>query len=645
MLRVETDDADGEPYDVVLDVEPGHRIAELTAAVSAQVGRPDDGFVSLRSGRVLDPTATVDLADLVSGDAVRLGSRRAQRVRPKREPAIAIDLAVVGGPDAGESRLLVPGCYVVGRHPDCDVVLGDATVSRRHVAVTVHDDWRVTVRACDDASTPPCVNGCEIEGSLPVGDDDVITLGQTRLALRRFECAELRRNDRLGQVEFQRTPYRPPIVAERAAEQIGPIPMRPAARRFQLLAVLAPLAAGFVLYAFSRQLQFLALTLVSPLVMIANVVDDRRSGRRAMRDALVDFRDSLVCRRHELERLRSAERVERWHSAPDLSELLQRAARRSIDLWSCSCGAPDFLQLRLGLGSVTTAFEIIVEPGGEDDLRAEAVATHRRAHEAPRGAGHHRSRRRRRVRAPRSRRVGRRRRIVVDRPGRLLAQPGRPDHRRRDRGWSAVRLAEVVAARSLGDVAGRRPTCRDRHGRRRAGHGRPARRRSIPARRRWHRAAVRDAPLAAGDGRDRCRARRRSGRTRALLDLGPAVGITVVALAGRAADVPHQASSVLALSAGHAGAVDGTLWSTDPGVPGVAVEVERLRERLADRAARRWHPCATRPPRRSPPRSRDRSICSTSSAPRRPTGVASRSDGWRRPSTGSPSRSAPGQPG
>ena len=155
----------------------------------------------------------------------------------------------------------------------------------------------------------------------------------------------------------------------------GPVPRRPEARRFQLLAVLAPLAAGLVLYAFSRQLQFLALTLVSPLVMIANVVDDRRSGRTAMRDAIVDFRDALVCRRHELERLRHAERVERWRSAPDLADLLQRAARRSIDLWSRSRGAPDFLQLRLGLGSASTAFEIALEPGGDDDLRAEALAT------------------------------------------------------------------------------------------------------------------------------------------------------------------------------------------------------------------------------------------------------------------------------
>ena len=219
---------------------------------------------------------------------------------------------MVGGPDAGESTLLVPGRYLVGRHPGCDIVLGDPTVSRRHAQVVVGGDWQVTDRCARPKRRPPIlINGEEVEGSLPVGDDDVVTIGRTRLSLRRFECAELRRNDRLGQVEFQRTPYRPPVVADRPTERVGPVPRRPETRRFQLLAVLAPLAAGMVLYAFSRQLQFLALTLVSPVVMIANVVDDRRSGRRSIRDGVVDFRDQLVRRRRELERLRAAERVER----------------------------------------------------------------------------------------------------------------------------------------------------------------------------------------------------------------------------------------------------------------------------------------------------------------------------------------------
>ena len=588
MLRVETGDAAEGPCDVVLDVEPGHRIAELTAAVAARVGRPGDGLVSLRSGRLLDPSATVELADLVSGDAVRVGSSPVPT--PRREPAIAIDLAVVGGPDAGESRLLVPGRYAVGRHPGCDVVLGDATVSRRHAWVTVHDDWRVAVSASNEASGPVRVNGCEIEGSLPVGDDDVVTIGQTRLALRRFECAELRRNDRLGQVEFQRTPYRPPVVAERGPERIGPIPRRPEARRFQLLAVLAPLAAGFVLYAFSRQLQFLALTLVSPLVMIANVVDDRRSGRRAMGDELVDFRDSLVCRRHDLERLRSAERVERWRSAPDLSELLQRAARRSIDLWSRSRGAPDFLQLRLGLGSVSTAFEIAVESGGDDELRAEALATVdglTQLHEMPitidlvaagvfglhgRGA------------------------LVDGVVSSLIVQAAclhSPDDLTivaaidvgRPFGWlkwlphvrsvtSPVAgphvATDTVGAERL--VAALLEVARFRQ--EAGGLGRSSEMQH------WPRVlAVIDVGLGADPA-----------ELAGLLDLGPAVGLTVVALAGRAADVPHQAASVLALSSGHAGAVAGTLWSTDPGVAGVAVEVERLREPLADRAARALAP-------------------------------------------------------
>ncbi len=107
--------------------------------------------------------------------------------------------------------------------------------------------------------------------------------------------------------------------------------------------MLAPLAAGLTLFAFSRQLQFLALTLMSPLVMVANSIEDRRSGRKRFRDELATFRERLVAWRAELDALVEAERIERVRTAPDLAELARRAELRTVDLWARSRDSPDFL--------------------------------------------------------------------------------------------------------------------------------------------------------------------------------------------------------------------------------------------------------------------------------------------------------------
>ena len=154
------------------------------------------------------------------------------------------------------------------------------------------------------------------------------------IAFRPFERSLDRHVDRLGQIDFHRTPYRPPVVAEREDVTVGPIPERPEPRKLQIFAMLAPLAAGLAMYAFSRQPQFLALTAVSPIVMVASVFEDRRSGRVRFRDQLARFRSQIGEHQRRLDRMRHLERVERLRTAPDLADLSRRAELRTVDLWA-----------------------------------------------------------------------------------------------------------------------------------------------------------------------------------------------------------------------------------------------------------------------------------------------------------------------
>src|SRR5690606_14193197 len=120
----------------------------------------------------------------------------------------------------------------------------------------------------------------------------------------------------------------------------------PDSRAMRVVALVAPLLAGLVMFAFSRHVQFLALSAMSPIVMAATVIDDRRTGRLRFGEQLQRFRVDVERQRRTLDSLRRTERIERARAAPDLAELARRAELRTVDLWARHRHSPDFLHIR-----------------------------------------------------------------------------------------------------------------------------------------------------------------------------------------------------------------------------------------------------------------------------------------------------------
>ncbi len=227
-LIVRAYSSEGGAADVVVDVEPTHRIGDLAAALGRQLrSSPANSTITLlRTGTVLDPDGTVGESGIVSGDDVVVGPP----YPVQRVPAIpvrAVTLDVLAGRDTGTSLILLQGTFSVGRDPGVQVTLTDPTVSRHHLDVTVAANWSVTVTPREDVENAVTVNGERVDESTDIGPDDVIGLGATQLAFRPFVRAPGERHDQLGQIEFQRTPYRPPVITERTAKEIGRIPTRP----------------------------------------------------------------------------------------------------------------------------------------------------------------------------------------------------------------------------------------------------------------------------------------------------------------------------------------------------------------------------------------------------------------------------------
>ena len=86
------------------------------------------------------------------------------------------------GPRSGERIPLLADRTVVGRHPSCDLVIPDSSVSRHHAAV-IREGGRVLIEDLRSRNGT-LVNDRRVVGLRPLNDRDEITIGEHRLRFR-----------------------------------------------------------------------------------------------------------------------------------------------------------------------------------------------------------------------------------------------------------------------------------------------------------------------------------------------------------------------------------------------------------------------------------------------------------------------------
>ena len=91
---------------------------------------------------------------------------------------------VVEHPHAPPRLVAILGAtIVVGRGADCGIVLDDDQVSREHAQFLVDGD-RVVIRDLGSRNGT-YVNGAAVVGDVTISDDDLVSIGRSRLATRR----------------------------------------------------------------------------------------------------------------------------------------------------------------------------------------------------------------------------------------------------------------------------------------------------------------------------------------------------------------------------------------------------------------------------------------------------------------------------
>lgn len=339
-------------------------VAEVAAALAdhlrSRTERPS--LQVSRTGESLDPSAMLGQVDLVSGDEVVVVETTTNRMSPSQDTQAVLILRT--GPQAGE-RIEIARTITIGRDDSADVAIRDALISRRHMSVAPAADNSVVVTDVG-SSNGTVVNGSLISGPTMVGNGDVITIGATELVLQlasSLRRASARRND--GLVSFSRPPRVAPEPIER--EIRFPIPPEEVeARKIPLVATLAPLVLSGAMAYFVGPIM-LVFALVSPLMMLANRWEDKRSGKagfeRAMKQYSLDVEEAVSAARSAYE-LSYSLRVE---AQPGVTDALARISTLDPRIWERRAEHSDFLALRLGTSDQQSLLSIIGGPHRDDE--------------------------------------------------------------------------------------------------------------------------------------------------------------------------------------------------------------------------------------------------------------------------------------
>ena len=336
---------------------PAATVADLADALGDTGERP-----LLIGDQRADPD--LELVDAVCSRAPSSASAPAassRRGRSRRRERADRELVVVNGLDAGRRFPLGSGTSVLGRAPGGDIVLRHATVSKRHAAITLTPDGRLTIDDLD-SHNGTWVAGTPVMEPVEIEDRTPVRLGALELEVRSVRDDDrpiavdpVRHTTAAGTIPFNRPPR--PAPAPPAAPVRQPQPPRAGGGKtpFSIVSILAPLVFAGAMFAVMKSPQYLLFAGLSPVMATANAIEGRRRRRKTQRTDQTRFRAELAEFEEGLADATEAERERRLNAHPDPPEIHRRVTLPSTTLWERRPDHDDFLVLRAGLGDVPVA--------------------------------------------------------------------------------------------------------------------------------------------------------------------------------------------------------------------------------------------------------------------------------------------------
>lgn len=321
------------------------------------LGNAGDG----RGEQLLDPATFVGVSGLQSGWQVTV----VPEFGPNAPRPIALlgTVEVLNGSQEGALYSLIAGTNTIGRDSLSRILIDDRSVSRRHATIEVGD--QMVLRDLGSA------NGIEAHGQrvehLVINRATEIQLGSIRVRVTPVSAAV----SPTAQLDHRYSHTRAPRVDPRfpLTKRELPTPPQPSQpNRIPMLAMLAPMMMGGVMFAITRSPMSLMMVAFTPLMMIGSWLDNLTSGRRKLKRELRQFIETLANEREELTASRAEEIAVRATETPDLASIVAAVHARSRLLWARRPEHRSFLELRFGDGTLPSRTVIDLPSRGDAAL-------------------------------------------------------------------------------------------------------------------------------------------------------------------------------------------------------------------------------------------------------------------------------------
>lgn len=366
-ISLSVDSRRGPTTDLLLecdDATPAAEVERLLAAAagSEQLSVPD----RLVPTRPEEPTGTV--ADLGLREGVRVGAEP-----DPLPPTHGLQLHVVGGPDAGAVFSLPLGAHDLGRSGE--ISWADHSLSRRHCRVVVTEE-KVTVSDLGSS------NGTRLDGEeCPHGTDvdwepgQTLEIGDSLVELRPARGVDATvETGEPGWLNFLRPPRITPWYAAPKVE-VPEAPQSRPRRRIPVIAMIVPLVFGIAMALIMQIPTFLLFSLMSPVMLGANFINDRRGDARDYKLAVEKYDADLLEAQAALDEAVASEQRRLREEQPDPADTFLTCVLPGKRLWERRRHDPDALAVRLGTADLPST---VVVTGAED-------GTDHRLHDVPAG--------------------------------------------------------------------------------------------------------------------------------------------------------------------------------------------------------------------------------------------------------------------
>jgi DNA segregation ATPase FtsK/SpoIIIE, S-DNA-T family len=277
-------------------------------------------------------------------------------------PTGALCVFVIAGPHTGEVARLVDGA-TIGRAADISLP-NDSALSAQHCRLIVDSAGAVTVEDLD-STNGTFINGSPLTAPDSLTSGDYLEIGSSIVAVGHVPPADAATtlDEAAGTVLYNRPPR---LIAPSHSERVN-LPTPPtqrSGREWPIAMIVVPLGLGIALAWALKRPEYLLFTLLGPLMLITNVVSERRKGRRSTRSERRIYAEARAAAETALQDALRKEAHARRREAPDAAAIGLAASGPTSALWCRHRRDSDFLTVRLGVGTLPASTEVREERAG-----------------------------------------------------------------------------------------------------------------------------------------------------------------------------------------------------------------------------------------------------------------------------------------